>query len=415
MASWRYDLSLNGNEDESYAHLERVFREEAGRLTATLVRLLGNFDLAEDLVSEALVEALEHWPHDGIPDRPAAWLLTTARRKGLDRLRRDARYREKLALLRALPDTPRGEADDRIRLIFTCCHPALSAEAQVALTLRAVCGLTTAEIARAFLVPEATIGRRIVRAKQKIVTAGIPYRVPEPDELRPRLDAVLTVIYLIFNEGYLATAGDVPIRRDLAQDAEWLATLVTRLVPDEAETLGLLALIHLHLARWSARIDNEGKLVLLEGQDRSNWDHDAIARGVRTLEQAAALRRPGRYQVEAAIAAVHCEAPSWEATDWLQLLALYTILHQIDPSPIVRLNRAIVLCHVRGPAAALAELQALSEPLAHYHLFHATWAAFLRALGRETEAAAAEGVALSLAHNQAERMVIAERLGGGET
>lgn len=356
------------------------------------------------------MEALEHWPRNGVPERPAAWLLTAARRKGLDRLRRATKYREKLALLSALPEAPRSEADDRVRLIFTCCHPALSPEGQVALTLRAVCGLTTAEIARAFLIPEATVGKRIVRAKQKIVTAGIPYRVPEPGELRQRLDAVLTVIYLIFNEGYLTTSGDMPTRRDLAQDAEWLAMLVTRLLPDEPEPLGLLALIRLHLARWSARVDTTGGLVLLEHQDRSLWDRDAIAGGVRSLKQAAACRRPGRYQVEAAIAAVHCEASTWDGTDWPQLLALYGLLREIDPSPIVRLNRAIVLRQVQGAGAALRELQDLSEPLAHYHLFHSTRAAFLRTLGREAEASVADARALSLAQNQAERALITERL-----
>jgi len=254
------------NGDAPYRLLERVFREEAGRLTASLVRLLGDFDLAEDLVSEAVVEALAHWPREGMPDRPAAWLLTTARRKGLDRVRRDAVYREKLALLAALPEPPRAETDDRVRLIFTCCHPALAREAQVALTLRAVCGLTTAEIARAFLVPEATLGKRIVRAKRKIVDAGVPYRVPAAHELRPRLDAVLTVIYLIFNEGYLTTSGAVPLRRDLAQDAEWLAGLVAQLLPDEPEPLGLLALIRLHLARWPARLDAQGAWLSWSGR-----------------------------------------------------------------------------------------------------------------------------------------------------
>lgn len=260
--------------------------------------------------------------------------------------------------------------------------------------------------------PEATVAKRIVRAKRKIVTAGIPYRVPEPVELRQRLDAVLAVIYLIFNEGYLTTGGEAPIRRDLAQDAEWLATLVTRLLPDEPEPLGLLALIHLHLARWAARVDANGGLVLLEHQDRSLWDRRAVAHGIRSLRHAAAYRRPGRYQVEAAIAAVHCEAASWEHTDWPQLLALYTLLYEIDPSPIVRLNRAIVLHHVRGAEAALGELQELSTPLAHYYLFHSTQAAFLRTLGRESEARTAETHALSLVQNRAERTLIAERLSG---
>ncbi len=400
----------NANGDAPYRLLERVFREEAGRLTASLVRLLGDFDLAEDLVSEAVVEALAHWPREGIPERPAAWLLTTARRKGLDRVRRDAVYREKLALLAALSEPPRAEADDRVRLIFTCCHPALAREAQVALTLRAVCGLTTAEIARAFLVPEATLGKRIVRAKRKIVDAGVPYRVPAAHELRPRLDAVLTVIYLIFNEGYLTTSGAAPLRRDLAQDAEWLAGLVAQPLPDEPEPLGLLAFIRLHLARWPARLDAQGGLVVLERQDRALWDQALMARGVRTLREAAALRRPGRDQVEAAIAAVHGEASSWPETDWPQLRALYTLLVQLDPSPVVRLNRAVVVSQTDGAAAALREIAALAAPLASYHLFHTVQAAFLRALGREGEARAADATALTLARNHAERTLIGERL-----
>src|SRR5579859_2419250 len=242
--------SVTAEQQQPYALLERVFREEAGRLTASLVRLLGDFDLAEELVAEAVVEALEHCPHDGVPERPSSWLLTTARRTGLDRLRREAVYRKKLELVAALPHEPPREADDRLRLIFTCCHPVLSREAQVALTLRAVVGLTTEEIARAFVVHEATLAKRIIRAKHKIVSSRVPYRVPAPDELTSRLDEVLTVIYLVFNEGYVATAGGVPIRRDLARDAEWLASLLARLLPDEPEPLGLLALIRLHLARW---------------------------------------------------------------------------------------------------------------------------------------------------------------------
>ncbi len=358
-----------------------------------------------------MVEALEHWPREGIPERPAAWLLTTARRKGLDRLRRQARYREKLALVAALPEAPGYEADDRLRLIFTCCHPALAREAQVALTLRAVVGLTTEEIARAFMLPEATLAKRIVRAKHKIVSSGIPYRVPGPDELRPRLDEVLTVIYLVFNEGYLATAGDAPIRRDLARDAEWLASLLVRLLPEEPEPMGLLALIRLHLARWPARLDAQGRLVLLEEQDRTLWDETQIAEAVHLLERAAAHRRPGPYQVEAAIAAVHCEAPSWEETDWPQLVALYSLLATLEPSPVVLLNRAIALRHVAGSAAALEEVDRLSGRLDHYHLFHATRAALLTDLGREAEAASADERALELTRNPGERALIEERLG----
>src|SRR5215813_10848460 len=248
-------LNVRAN-SQPYALLERVFREEAGRLTASLVRLLGDFDFAEELVADAVVAALERWPRDGVPERPASWLFTTARRKGLDRLRRETIYRKKLELLAALPQDPPHEADDRLRLIFTCCHPVLAREAQVALTLRAVCGLTTQEIARAFLVHEHTLAKRIVRAKHKIVASGVPYRIPAGDELMTRLNEVLTVIYLVFNEGYVATAGSEPIRRDLARDAEWLATLLMRLLPQEPEVIGLVALIRLHLARWPARLDS---------------------------------------------------------------------------------------------------------------------------------------------------------------
>ena len=360
-------------------------------------------------MSEALVEALMHWPDQGVPDRPAAWLLTTARRKGLDKVRRDARYQEKLALIAALPEAPPREADDRLRLIFTCCHPALAREVQIALTLRAVAGLTTAEIARAFLLPEATVARRITRAKAKIQQSGIPYRVPEPEEMGERLGQVLTVIYLVFNEGYLATSGPEPLRRDLAREAEWLAGLLARLLPDEPEVLGLLSLIRIHLARWDARVDHAGRLVLLENQDRSRWDLAQIADAVGLLERAAAHGRSGRYQIEAAIAAVHAEAPTWADTDWDQLLALYGLLAGIDASPVVRLNRTVALARVAGPAAALAEVDALSDQLARYHLLHATRAELLRQLGRHDEAAQAAARARRLTSNDAERALIDER------
>ena len=392
--------------------LERVFREEAGRLTASLARRFGDLDLAEELVSDAVTEALEHWPRDGIPQRPGGWLLTTARRKGLDRARRDARYRQKLELLAALPESAAREPDDRLRLIFTCCHPALAREAQVALTLRAVTGLTTTEIARAFLLPEPTVAKRIVRAKRKIAASGIPYRVPGPDELKERLDEVLTVIYLVFNEGYLATAGDQPLRRDLARDAEWLAALLTRLMPDEPEPLGLLALIRLHLARWPARLDPAGNLVLLERQDRTRWDREQIGAATDLLVRAAGMRRTGRYQIEAAIAAVHAEADRWESTDWAQLAALYSMLAAVDPSPVVRLNRAIVTAHVAGPAAALDEVAAVEAELQQYYLLHATRAQLLRQLGRDAEATAADRRAAALTANPAERALIGARASG---
>jgi RNA polymerase sigma-70 factor (ECF subfamily) len=393
-----------------FALLERVFREEAGRLVASLVRLLRDFDLAEEMVADAVVEALEHWPDEGVPERPAAWLLITARRKGLDRIRREARFRDKLPLLAALPEMSDREPDDRLRLIFTCCHPALSREAQIALTLRAVVGLSTQEIARAFVLPEATLAKRIVRAKRKIVDAGIPYRTPGPDDLLPRLKEAVTVIYLIFNEGYLATGGPSPLRRDLARDAEWLADLLTHLLPDEPEPLALLALIRLHLARWPARLDGGGRLVLLEQQDRALWNRRQIADATRLLERAAGMGRPGPVQVEAAIAALHCEAPTWEQTDWPQILALYSLLSALDHSPVVRLNRAIALRHVAGPGPALSEIEMLSDPLDRYYLFHATRAALLRDLGRYDEAARANGRALELTKNPAERALLAARL-----
>ncbi len=401
-----------GAEQDLFVLLERIFREEAGRLTASLVRLLGDFDMAEEVVSEAVVEALEHWPRDGVPERASSWLLTTARRKALDRFRREAVYRKKVALLAPLADRLPQEPDDRLRLIFTCCHPVLGREAQVALTLRAVAGLTTAEIARAFVVPEVTLAKRIVRAKQKIVASHVPYRIPAPDELAARLDEVLTVIYLVFNEGYLTTAGSAPLRRDLARDAEWLASLLVQLLPEEPEPLGLLALTRLHLARWPTRLAPDGRLVLLERQDRSLWDRRSIAASITLIERAAALQRPGRYQIEAMIAALHCEAPRWEETDWPQIAVLYALLVEIDPSPVVALSRAIVRRYTDGPAASLAEVDTLSELLQGYHLFHATRATLLRDLGAYPEAARADAVALALTKNSGERVLLEERLGG---
>jgi RNA polymerase sigma-70 factor (ECF subfamily) len=390
--------------------LAQVFREETGRLVAGLVRFLGDFDLAEELVQEALVSALETWPISGIPDNPAAWLTTTARRKAIDRLRRESRYRDKLVLLAGSPTPTTTEPDDRLRLIFTCCHPALAREAQLALTLRAVCGLTTSQIAHAFLATETAMAQRIVRAKRKIVEAGIPYRVPAREELTGRLREVLAVLYLLFNEGYLASGGPSPHRRDLSADAAWLASLLARLLPEEPEVLGLFALMRLHLARAAGRFDPEGRLVLLPDQDRSAWDREAIVAAGRLIEQAAALGRPGPYQLQAAIAALHAEAPSFEETDWEQIVALYTLLLLHQPSPVVRLNRAIALRHLRGPAAALAEVDALASELDSYHLFHATRAELLRDLERFEEARAADRAALGLTQNPAERELLRQRL-----
>jgi RNA polymerase sigma factor (sigma-70 family) len=388
----------------------RAFREEAGRLTAALVRLLGDFDLAEEAVQDALLAALEHWPADGVPEKPGAWLMTTARRKALDRLRHQARGREKIALLETAVNQPTREPDDRLRLIFTCCHPALAREAQVALTLRAVIGLTTAEIARAFILPEATVAQRIVRAKRKIVEAGIPYRMPEGHELTDRLGEVLAVLYLTYNEGYLSSGGASAARRDLAEDAIWLSGLLTRLMADEPEVLGLHALLRLLHARVSARFDADGGLVLLEHQDRSRWDHGEIREAVTVLERAGRMRRVGPYQLQAAIAACHAEAPSWDKTDWVQIVALYDQLAAIAPTPVVALNRAIALRHVEGPPAALSALEELESALDRYHLYHAARADLLRALGREDEARVADRAALERTTNPAERALLEQRL-----
>jgi RNA polymerase sigma-70 factor (ECF subfamily) len=306
-------------------------------------------------------------------------------------------------------DVPR-EPDDRLRLIFTCCHPALGREAQLALTLRAVLGLTTAEIARAFLSNEATIAQRIVRAKRKIVEARIPYRMPETGDLTARLDEVLRVLYLLFNEGYLSTGGAAAVRRDLAEDAEWLTALLAGLLTNQPEVLGLLALIRLHRARDRARLGPEGRLILLQHQDRSLWDRPVIADAVSLLELASRMRRPGPYQVQAAIVACHAEAATWEATDWPQILALYDVLARFDPSPVVALNRAIALRHVAGPAAALATVDTLGAPLDRYYLFHATRAELLRALGRGAEARDADLRAIALTANPAERSLLRERI-----
>ena len=378
-----------------------------------MVRILGNFDIAEEVVQDSLVSALERWPEQGIPDNPGAWLMTTARRRAIDVLRRDRRYAEKIALLErsTLPGDP-VEPDDRLRLIFTCCHPALAQEAQVALTLRAVAGFTTQEIAAAFLVAEPTMAQRIVRAKRKIVAANIPYRVPDGLDLPARLDAVLSVLYLMFNEGYLSRGPAVAARRDLAEDALWLASLVDRLLPNQAEVLGLMALMRLHLARSRARFDLAGEMVLLQDQDRALWNREQIADGVRTLEAAALLRRPGPYQLQAAITAVHAEASTWERTDWEQIVRLYDRLLRMADSPVVRLNRAVALSHVAGAEAALGEVNDLAMALDEYHLFHATRAELLDELGERSLARQARLRALELCRNPAERTLLERKLSG---
>jgi RNA polymerase sigma-70 factor (ECF subfamily) len=383
-----------------------VVRDHAGRLAAALVRVTGDFATAEDLVQDAVLAALEHWPVEGIPDRPDAWLFTVARRRGLDQLRRADNYRAKLARLR--PPAPAAE-DERLQLIFTCCHPALPRAAQIALTLRVVCGLTTAQIARAFLQPETTVAQRITRAKRKITDAGIPYRLPDPDELGDRLAGVLAVIYLLFNEGYLSTAAR-PHSRDLTDDAEWLAGLLHRLMPTEPEVAGLLALIRLHRARVAARFDGEDGLVLLAEQDRSLWDRAVIADATALLVRAAGQHRPGPYQLQAAIVACHAEAERWEDTDWEQIVVLYDMLLHLAPSPVTRLHRAIALRYTDGPRAAMAELDELAGPLHGHHLYHATRAELLRALGRPDLARDADRRALDLTANPAERALLHRRI-----
>ena len=393
------------------AAVAAVFREEAGRLTAALVRALGDFGLAEEVVQDSLVAALEKWPEHGIPERPGAWLMTTARRRAIDILRRDKKYREKLALLERSPmQIEPTEADDRLRLIFTCCHPALSPEAQVALTLRAVAGFTTAEIASAFLVAETTVAQRIVRAKRKIVDANIPYRVPEGGELAGRLDGVLSVLYLMFNEGYLSRGAQAAMRRDLADDAIWLTSLVATLLPDQPEVLGLLALMKLNLARSAARFDAAGEMVLLPDQDRALWDQASIGDGIALLDRAGAMRATGPYQIQAAIAALHSEARSWADTDWHQIVVLYDALLRLADSPVVRLNRAVALSHFAGPELALGEVNDLAIELSGYHLFHSTRAELLDRLGEPALAREARRRALDLCQNPAERSLLERKL-----
>jgi RNA polymerase sigma factor (sigma-70 family) len=382
------------------------------------MRSLGDFDVAEEAVQDALVAALEHWPREGIPANPGAWLMTTARRKGIDRLRRETRYREKVAQLEddhrgaaPLENQPEGQMpDERLELIFTCCHPALAREAQLALTLRSVAGLTTAEIARAFLQSEATIAQRLVRAKRKIVAAKIPFRVPEGHELPDRVSEVLAVLYLMFNEGYLATGARGAMDRDLATEAEWLTSLLARLMPDEPEVLGLLALIRFNLARADARFDAEGEMILLRDQDRAKWDRAMIDDTFLLVGRFLRMRSPGVYQLQALIAGAHADAKSWETTRWPEILRSYDSLLAYGDTPVVRLNRAIALWHVEGPAPALADVDALAGELNGYHLFHATRAELLRALGRTADARAADERAFELTENPAERALLARRL-----
>ena len=409
-------------DQEATAAVDALYRADWGRIVATLIRLVGDFEVAEDAAQEAFAAAVEQWPKSGVPDFPRAWVIQTARNKAIDRIRRRAKFEEKLETYTLSASQPAEEpsyhdggeiSDDRLRLIFTCCHPALSLEAQVSLTLRTLCGLETDQIARAFLVPEPTMAQRIVRAKRKIRTTGISYSVPEKDALAERLDAVLTVIYLIFNEGYAATRGTRLVKGDFCGEAIRLCRLLQTLMAPAApgEVLGLLALMLLHDSRRNARLDDAGDLVVLEKQDRSRWDRQQIAEALPLVDQA--LRAgPGPFAVEAAIAGLHCQAERAADTDWPQIARLYEVLERLKPSPIVSLNRAVAVAMVNGPSAALAIVDKLiaAGELNRYHLVHATRADFLRRMGSLPEAAASYEQALALVQNDSERRFLERRL-----
>ena len=400
--------------------VSEAFQEEWGKVVAALIRFTGDWDLAEECAEDAFVRAAERWPRDGIPRRPGAWLTTVARHRALDLVRRGQLGTSKLkelAVMSSTDDIPPDASvddvpDDRLRLMFTCCHPALSFDAQVALTLRTLAGMTTAEIARAFLVPEPTMAQRLSRAKKKIRNAGIPFRIPPAHQLLDRIGALLAVLYLLFNEGYSATAGGDLLRRSLSEEAIRLARTLGALMPDEPEALGLLALMLLHDARRDARVDGTGDLVLLEDQDRSSWDRDEIAEGVEMLEAGLRQRRPGPYQVQAAIAACHAQAESADDTDWAQIAGLYARLSDMAPSAVVELNRAVAVSMWQGPEAGLAIVDRLVESgeLRGYHLLPAARADMLRRLSRRPEAAAAYREAAALAGTDAERRYLERRL-----
>lgn len=409
---------------DARAAAESVYKEEAGRIIATLIRLSGSFDLAEEALQEALASALEAWPRRGIPVNPAAWITSAAQRKLIDAVRREATRRNKAnAVARHIDVLAESESsadedndmlypDDRLRLMFTCCHPALAVEAQVTLTLRTLGGLATTEIARAFIVPEATLAQRLVRAKRKIQDARIPYEVPPKDRIAERLEAVQFVLYLIFNEGYSATSGDQLVRRDLSSEAIRLCRLLCQLMPDPPENAGLLALMLLQDSRRTARTSEDGGLVTLEDQDRSLWDKDQIAEGIGMLERALRMRAPGPYQLQAAIAAVHAQSPAAADTDWPQIALLYGELARVNPSPVVRLNQAVAIAMGEGLERGLRLIDGLAGTgeLENYHLLHAARADLLRRLGRIPEAAAAYERSLQLATNDVEREYLRTRL-----
>ncbi|HZP35021.1 MAG TPA: RNA polymerase sigma factor [Methylomirabilota bacterium] len=406
--------------ERARAQVDAVYLADSRRVLATLIRLLGDFDIAEEAMQEAFAAAVEQWPRDGMPANPRAWLVSTGRFKAIDAIRRRARFdasqtelAERLAAEAAVPE-PRdpGEIeDDRLRLIFTCCHPALALEAQVALTLREVCGLTTEEIASAFLVTPSTLAQRIVRAKAKIRDARIPYEVPSRVDLPDRLDAVLHVVYLVFNEGYTASSGASLTRPDLSAEAIRLGRLVLELLP-EPEVMGLLALMLLHESRRAARTSDRGELVLLEEQDRGRWSRELIAEGIALVERSLASRRIGPYTLQAAISAAHAEAPTAAATDWARIVSLYDVLLRADPSPVVELNRAVAVAMRDGPAAGLALIDPLLArgALAEYHLAHSARAELCRRLGRNAEARASYERALALARQEPQRRLLERRL-----
>jgi RNA polymerase sigma-70 factor (ECF subfamily) len=408
--------------------IERIFRQESGRILATLIRLLGSFDLAEEVMQEAFITALEQWPREGVPANPRAWLVSTAQHKGVDLLRRSTVFDSKREELKKIAELQQELAefnddmhlhsnddhfgDDRLRLIFTCCHPALALEAQVALTLRTLCGLTTEEIARGFLVPTSTMAQRLVRAKQKIRDACIPYQVPPEPEIAARLEAVLLVVYLVFNEGYSATSGDTPIRRELCLEAIRLGRIICQLLPRQTEARALLALMLLHDSRRATRTDENGDPILLEDQNRELWNHEQIAEGLRLVESALSGGPPGPYALQAAIAAIHARARVAAETDWPQIVGLYEILMRVQPSPVVELNHAAAVAMAEGPAAGLPLLDKLGarQELSEYYLLPAARGDLLRRLSRWDEAADAYRRALNLAGSEAAKRFLTQRL-----